>query len=117
MNKSNNDALINALRSEIKFLRNEMSSKDTIIKLLINDLENVTKDNISDNIVKEKTNNNTYNNKNNLVKKYNPVNKERLYYVKNDLLNTIDNNTNLNDASDFESIMPRKSKKKDPSSP
>ena len=47
-NKTENDALIDALRSEITFLRNEMSSKDTIIKLLINDREYVTKNFTSD---------------------------------------------------------------------
>ena len=35
--KSHNDVLIDALQSEIVFLRNEMASKDTIIKLLINE--------------------------------------------------------------------------------
>ena len=45
--KHSNDALLNALHSEIKFLRNEVSSKDTIIKLLINDHE---KPNVCENV-------------------------------------------------------------------
>ena len=36
MNEVNNYVLINALHSEIAFLRNEMASKDAIIKSLIN---------------------------------------------------------------------------------
>ena len=39
--KSHNDVLIDALQSEIVFLRNEMASKDTIIKLLINERNDI----------------------------------------------------------------------------
>ena len=48
---NSNDSLINALNSEIKFLRNEVSSKDAIIKLLINDRE---KPNVYENVTLNK---------------------------------------------------------------
>ena len=106
MNKTENDALIDALRSEITFLRNEMSSKDTIIKLLINDREYVTKNFTSDV---------TCNTKNKLVKKNISVKKHECD-VNNVALNKIEENKNLIDASnfesDFESVMPKKSKKR-----
>ena len=46
-----NDVLINTLNSEIKFLRDEVSSKDTIIRLLINDRD---KSNTCENVILNK---------------------------------------------------------------
>ena len=46
-----NDVLINTLNSEIKFLRDEISSKDTIIRLLINDRD---KSNTCENVILNK---------------------------------------------------------------
>ena len=60
-----NDVLINTLNSEIKFLRDEVSSKDTIIRLLINDRD---KSNTCENVILNKET--SYNKVNDKVSKY-----------------------------------------------
>ena len=55
-----NDVLLKTLNSEIKFLRDEVSSKDTIIRLLINERD---KSNICENVLNKETSYNKLNDK------------------------------------------------------
>ena len=121
MDKSVNGVLIEALRSEIVFLRNEMSSKDTIIKLLINDRDNDIKNIKSANVVKETRDNNynaTYNKNNNSVEKNNSFKKNNSVYkefecnVRNDAKNRIGENIKPNDVANLELGTSKKSKKR-----
>ena len=55
-----NDVLLKTLNSEIKFLRDEVSSKDSIIRLLINERD---KSNICENVLNKETRYNKLNDK------------------------------------------------------
>ena len=101
-----NDVLLKTLNSEIKFLRDEVSSKDTIIRLLINERD---KSNICENVLNKETSYNKLNDKES--KNKTSVNKScNKIYGKGDkkVINGEDGNINQQGVSQFETVKSKK---------
>ena len=101
-----NDVLLKTLNSEIKFLRDEVSSKDTIIRLLINERD---KSNICENVLNKETSYNKLNDKES--KNKTSVNKScNKIYGKGDkkVINGEDGNINQRGVSQFETVKSKK---------
>ena len=102
-----NDVLLKTLNSEIKFLRDEVSSKDSIIRLLINERD---KSNICENVLNKETSYNKLNDKES--KNKTSVNKScNKIYGKGDkkVINGEDGNINQREGvSQFETVKSKK---------